>query len=325
MRTPFFSAFLIALVLHVVGLAVLSFGWQVWRVPLPLPQPPSTTLIAVVSVSEPTPPLQPPSPPEAIPTPSVDSAPEPTPATPPLSAPLTLPKQVEPTPPKRVETRPQPAPRPTPAAPARRETRPSPPPGVLSEPMGSAGRGPDGASSAPAQQTSQRPPPAEGADVSRLFAHGDVPVASGASSSDKGGPEQGGSGGSGEGDGTKGGSTRASAGGGPGTGRGGAGSGSGTGGGGGSGTSARPIGGYQVKPRYPESARRRGIEGITLLKMRITAQGSVEDVQVERSAGHPDLDESAIEAVRRWRFDPARRAGAPVAVWVLIPVEFKLQ
>jgi protein TonB len=59
--------------------------------------------------------------------------------------------------------------------------------------------------------------------------------------------------------------------------------------------------------------------------MRITEQGSVEDVQVERSAGHPDLDESAMEAVRRWRFDPARRDGEPVAVWVRIPVEFKLQ
>jgi periplasmic protein TonB len=113
------------------------------------------------------------------------------------------------------------------------------------------------------------------------------------------------------------------AGGGTGQGRGG-GAGSGTSGGGG--TSARPIGGYQVKPRYPESARRRGIEGTVLLKMRITAQGRVEDVQVARSAGHPDLDESAMEAVRRWRFEPARRNGEPVAEdAVLLPVVFQLQ
>jgi protein TonB len=59
--------------------------------------------------------------------------------------------------------------------------------------------------------------------------------------------------------------------------------------------------------------------------MHITEQGHVEAVQVERSTGHTDLDESAMEAVRRWRFDPARRDGTPVAVWVLIPVEFKLQ
>jgi protein TonB len=86
------------------------------------------------------------------------------------------------------------------------------------------------------------------------------------------------------------------------------------------------MGGYQVKPRYPESARRRGIEGTVLLKMRITAQGRVENVQVVRSAGYPDLDESAMEAVRRWRFEPARRNGAAVAEdAVLLPVVFQLQ
>ena len=106
---------------------------------------------------------------------------------------------------------------------------------------------------------------------------------------------------------------------------GGTGSGTGAGSAGSSGVSARPIGGYQVKPRYPESARRQGVEGTVLLKMRITEQGRVEDLQVERSAGHPDLDQSALEAVRRWRFEPARRSGEPVAVWVLITVEFTLR
>ena len=80
-----------------------------------------------------------------------------------------------------------------------------------------------------------------------------------------------------------------------------------------------------MKPRYPESARRQGVEGTVLLKIRITEQGSVEDVQVERSAGHPDLDQSTMEAVQRWRFEPARRSGEPVAVWVQLPVVFKLQ
>jgi protein TonB len=79
-----------------------------------------------------------------------------------------------------------------------------------------------------------------------------------------------------------------------------------------------------VKPRYPEAARRRGIEGTVLLKVRVTEQGRVEAVQVERSAGYSELDESATEAVQRWRFEPARRSGEPVAVWVLIPVEFRL-
>jgi protein TonB len=89
---------------------------------------------------------------------------------------------------------------------------------------------------------------------------------------------------------------------------------------------AQPLGGgYQVTPHYPYSARRRGIEGTVMLKVLVTAQGLVEVVQVERSAGHADLDQSAMEAVRRWRFQPARRRGGePVAMWVLIPVQYKL-
>jgi len=51
----------------------------------------------------------------------------------------------------------------------------------------------------------------------------------------------------------------------------------------------------------------------------------VGDVIVQETAGHPDLDEAAAEAVRRWRFDPARRGNDPVAMWVLLPVEFRLK
>jgi periplasmic protein TonB len=62
-----------------------------------------------------------------------------------------------------------------------------------------------------------------------------------------------------------------------------------------------------------------------MLKVLVTTQGLVEAVQVERSTGHSDLDQSAVEAVRRWRFQPARRRGGePVAMWVLIPVQYKL-
>ncbi len=88
---------------------------------------------------------------------------------------------------------------------------------------------------------------------------------------------------------------------------------------------ARPLGGYQVKPRYPDSARRAGVQGVTLLKVRVLENGSVGETFVERSAGHPDLDRSAAEAVKRWRFEPARRGSEPIAVWVLLPVRFQLQ
>lgn len=88
---------------------------------------------------------------------------------------------------------------------------------------------------------------------------------------------------------------------------------------------ARPQGGYQVRPGYPASARRLGIQGVALLKVHVLIDGRVGDVVVQETAGHPDLDQAAADAVRRWRFDPARRGEDPVAMWVLLPVEFRLK
>ena len=104
--------------------------------------------------------------------------------------------------------------------------------------------------------------------------------------------------------------------------------GDGTGGGTGSGEAlsglARPLGGYQVKPRYPESARRAGAQGITTLRVRVLENGRVGDVQIEQSAGFRDLDMAAMEAVKKWLFEPARRGKDPVSVWVMLPVKFEL-
>jgi len=88
---------------------------------------------------------------------------------------------------------------------------------------------------------------------------------------------------------------------------------------------ARPQGGYQVRPGYPATARRLGIQGTTMLRVHVLIDGRVGDVLVQETAGHPDLDQAAAEAVRRWRFDPARRGNDPVAMWVLLPVEFRLK
>jgi periplasmic protein TonB len=87
---------------------------------------------------------------------------------------------------------------------------------------------------------------------------------------------------------------------------------------------ARPLGGYQVKPRYPESARRAGAQGVTLLRVRVLENGKVGEVNVEKSAGFRDLDFAAAEAVKKWLFEPARRGKEPVSVWVMLPVKFEL-
>lgn len=88
---------------------------------------------------------------------------------------------------------------------------------------------------------------------------------------------------------------------------------------------ARPTGGYQVRPPYPSTARRLGIQGTTMLRVHVLADGKIGEVDVEQSAGHPDLDQAAADAVRRWRFEPARRGDEAVAMWVLLPVQFRLK
>jgi protein TonB len=88
---------------------------------------------------------------------------------------------------------------------------------------------------------------------------------------------------------------------------------------------ARPRGGYQVRPVYPAAARQARAEGTTLLRVHISTDGNIDDVQVQRSAGHAALDRAAAEAVRKWRFEPARNGSGAVAVWVVVPVWFRLK
>lgn len=80
----------------------------------------------------------------------------------------------------------------------------------------------------------------------------------------------------------------------------------------------------EVKARYTDEARRRGTTGNVLLEIVINRDGTVGDVTVRRGLG-AGLDEMAIEAVRQWRFAPARRLGEPVDVIVEVAVEFMLR
>ncbi len=88
---------------------------------------------------------------------------------------------------------------------------------------------------------------------------------------------------------------------------------------------AAPSGGYQVRPSYPSTARRLGIEGTSMLRVHVAADGRVTDVQVDQSAGHPDLDRAAADAVRRWKFEPGRRGSEPIGMWVRLPIQFVLK
>ena len=80
----------------------------------------------------------------------------------------------------------------------------------------------------------------------------------------------------------------------------------------------------EVRPTYTDEARRRAIEGDVVLEIVVRSDGSVGDVNVRRSLG-AGLEQRAIDAVRQWRFGPARRQGTAVDVVVEVSVEFKLR
>jgi protein TonB len=80
----------------------------------------------------------------------------------------------------------------------------------------------------------------------------------------------------------------------------------------------------EVKADYTDDARRRGVEGEVVLEIVVRSDGSVGEVKVLNGLDG-GLNDRAIQAVRQWRFAPARRLGAPVDVIVEVSVEFKLR
>jgi protein TonB len=77
-------------------------------------------------------------------------------------------------------------------------------------------------------------------------------------------------------------------------------------------------------PRYPDVARRSGEQGTVKLRVQVARDGVASRVAVEKSSGSPHLDAAALEAVKAWRFKPARRGADAVESWMLVPIVFRL-
>jgi protein TonB len=78
-------------------------------------------------------------------------------------------------------------------------------------------------------------------------------------------------------------------------------------------------------PKYPHLARQKHWQGVVWLLVDVSADGLVVDLRLEKSCGYRVLDKAASQAVRRWKFSPARRAGLVVESQVRIPVRFRLE
>ncbi len=78
-----------------------------------------------------------------------------------------------------------------------------------------------------------------------------------------------------------------------------------------------------IAPEYPEFARRAKQQGTVVLEVEVLRDGSIRNIEVKRSVPG-GLDEAAIAAVRKVKFQPGRSSGQPVDCVVIIPVEFKI-
>lgn len=89
------------------------------------------------------------------------------------------------------------------------------------------------------------------------------------------------------------------------------------------GTGAQAVG--DVRPVYPMGARLRGEQGSVVVRVKVGHDGRVKEKEVTRSSGYLDLDQSAIKAISRARFEPARKNGEPTSSETHITFRFRLE
>jgi len=85
----------------------------------------------------------------------------------------------------------------------------------------------------------------------------------------------------------------------------------------------QPIPVKQVKPEYPDLARRAGIEGTVWVKILVDKEGKAKKAVVMKSDADV-FNEPAVKAALQWVFTPAMMNNGPVAVWAAVPFRFNL-
>jgi periplasmic protein TonB len=80
---------------------------------------------------------------------------------------------------------------------------------------------------------------------------------------------------------------------------------------------------YAPDPEYSEEARKAKYQGTVVLWLVVSPDGRPQQIRIQRALGM-GLDEKAIEAVKQWKFEPARKDGQPVPVMINVEVNFRL-
>jgi protein TonB len=84
-----------------------------------------------------------------------------------------------------------------------------------------------------------------------------------------------------------------------------------------------PVPIYQPLPEFSEEARKAKFMGVVLVGLIVDARGLPQNVHIVRGVGM-GLDEKAMEAVRQYRFKPAKENGKPVPVFLNVEVNFEM-
>jgi len=79
----------------------------------------------------------------------------------------------------------------------------------------------------------------------------------------------------------------------------------------------------KVAPQYSEEMRQARVEGTVVLTIVVGSDGTAHEITVLKSL-RPDMDQKAIEAVSRWKFQPGEKDGKPVNVMATVEVNFRL-
>ncbi len=82
-----------------------------------------------------------------------------------------------------------------------------------------------------------------------------------------------------------------------------------------------PVPVRTVAPRFPEEMRRSGSAGLVTVSCLIDEKGNVTEPKVIKATNEA-FSEPALEALKKWKFKPAKKDGAAVAIRVNIPVQF---
>jgi periplasmic protein TonB len=84
-----------------------------------------------------------------------------------------------------------------------------------------------------------------------------------------------------------------------------------------------PVPVRTVPPTFPDEMRRQGTAGLVTVSVLIDEKGNVQEPKVVKTS-HEAFAQPAMDALAKWKFKPAKKEGAPVAIRVNIPVQFSI-